>query len=186
MPTPTVSNPTLPPEIPDNAFIFDPDVYSVSGGKLKFNPNNQIKKRSYLGYYLIGLGILLVVCVLLSGPINFIGGFFLAFVVILFCSAGVYLIFYKLNRDYFHRNGKVALGKIISIHGKTVKYAQKYGAYSRHYEITAKFSFYKRGHKTKIIGTTTQRRGDLRGKPLPRAGTPVVILYVDSDNYIAC
>ena len=184
MPAPSVSSkPHSPTKVPGNAFIFDADSYWVIDSKLLFDPDGKQRNSSYLGYFFLALGVILLLGGVFSGPFE-AGFWFLLIGFGYFAGLGLYLIYSYFIQIWFNKTGKIAVGELISIEG--TKKPRRKGGYSTYFEVTGSYSFYGPGHQTQIVGTTTITRDDLRDQELPSPGTPVVVLYINPKKYMAC
>ena len=171
------------PEIPENAFIFDPDCYWILNGKLQISSETRFKNTARLGYFFVALGIFFFLFEFFKGPLG--AGFWVVLAALAFFgSLGFYLLKSSWRHNYFNNTGKITVGKLVSIEGKAVMVSQRKSTI--HYKITAKYSFFGPGHQTQIVGETIVRREDLKNQALPAPGTPVVVLYINPQNYLAC
>lgn len=100
---------------------------------------------------------------------------------VLVWNAIVYTIIFFVLRQYFRmkflkRNGKLLQGQII----RSTQSTDTDGDLS----LKIEYAFYVAESKNRITKTESAQRNDLKGKPLPVLGTPVVVLYYNEQRYM--
>lgn len=92
----------------------------------------------------------------------------------------IFLIVSRMNlRESLMQQGRLIHGTVVWCKGK-VHFSE--GQSSDYYHVTVTYEFQSPTGQS-LWNRGVEVRDDLRGQPLPKPGTPVLVLYLDDQNY---